>query len=81
MAAEAERCSRKASASSLNQAANSDKLPTQRVALAFVAGCGGTPAHLQAFTTAWRRLRLPRATSRHRSQQSKSNLYPVSDTA
>jgi DNA-binding SARP family transcriptional activator len=61
MAEEAARCSRKAAASTLSQAANSGELPTQRVALAFVAGCGGTQEHLQAFATAWRRLRLSRS--------------------
>jgi len=50
-------------ASTLHAALNSQQLPPLATVQAIVTACGGTPEHYQAFTTAWRRIRLASPTS------------------
>jgi len=45
-------------ASTMCKALGGSTLPSLRVVRAIVTGCGGTPEQLQAFATAWRRIRL-----------------------
>jgi hypothetical protein len=62
-------------ASTMCTALGSSSLPSERVVRAIVTGCGGTQEQLQAFITAWRRIRLlpgPRLES-----AGKRSLYPV----
>lgn len=77
MAARAARSSRKAAASTLCQAAAGEDLPSQKIALAFVAGCGGSDEDLQAFATAWRRLRLARRIPEPAHETRRGGLYTV----
>lgn len=45
-------------ASTMCTAMKAGCLPTLRTVRAIITGCGGTPEQLQAFTTAWRQIRL-----------------------
>lgn len=46
-------------ASTINTALRSDDLPSLQKVQAIVTACGGSDAHQQMFTTAWRRLAMP----------------------
>jgi hypothetical protein len=48
-------------ASTIHAALKRDELPSLHKVQAIIAACGGTEAHQQMFTTAWRRLSLQSA--------------------
>lgn len=56
----AERAQQKVSHSTIFVALNKEELPSLKVVLAVVIGCGGREDDQKAFTTAWRRLRSGR---------------------
>jgi hypothetical protein len=58
-----QRCAQRFAASTIHAALNSDRLPSLAMVQAIVTGCGGTDTHQQVFTSAWRRLRMPRENS------------------
>ncbi len=53
-------CARRFAASTMCTALSADTLPSLDMVHAIVCGCGGSPRHVHAFATAWRRLGLPR---------------------
>ena len=65
-------------ASTMCTALSNGSLPSQRVVRAIITGCGGTEEQLQAFITAWRRIRLhsdqPGAPQESPAEQ---DLHPV----
>jgi DNA-binding SARP family transcriptional activator/transcriptional regulator with XRE-family HTH domain len=75
-------CGHAVSAATMCTALGRDKLPSQRVVLAIIKACGGTPDHQREFVTAWRMLRTPRGSGMQTGSRSgKRTLYPVSGTA
>ena len=53
-------CGQHFAASTIHAALKSDDLPSLPKVQAIITACGGTDAHQQMFTTAWRRLTMPR---------------------
>jgi transcriptional regulator with XRE-family HTH domain len=75
-------CGHAVSAATMCTALGRDKLPSQRVVLAIIKACGGTPDHQREFVTAWRMLRTrPGAGIQAGSRSGQRALYPVSGTA
>jgi hypothetical protein len=72
-------CDQHYSASTLHAALKGDTLPTLPKVQAIITACGGTPAHQQSFTTAWRRLTMPRQGDAHPPRP--HVLYRVSESA
>jgi DNA-binding SARP family transcriptional activator len=71
----------KASAAAMCTALGNSKLPSLRIVLAIVTGCGGTPQHQQAFTSAWRQIRMKQTlSSQPETPPATRTLYPVRDT-
>jgi hypothetical protein len=58
-------CEKHYSASTLHSALKGDALPSLHKVQAIIIACGGTDAHRQMFTTAWRRLTMPRQGGAH----------------
>lgn len=74
-------CGHAVSAATMCKALGRDKLPSQRVVLAIIKACGGTPDHQREFVTAWRMLRTPQGSGvQAGGRSSKRTLYPVSGT-
>jgi hypothetical protein len=65
-------------ASTICAALKGDVLPSLPKVQAVVAACGGSDAHRQAFTAAWRRLALP---PQDGAPPCPRPLYPVSEPA
>jgi hypothetical protein len=72
-------CSQHFASSTIHAALQSDDLPALQLVQAVITACGGSDAHQQMFTSAWRRLTMPQQDD---AQQSHPHaLYSVSDTA
>jgi len=56
----AKQCSQHFAASTVHAALKGDDLPSLPKVQAIITACGGSDAHQQMFTTAWRRLTMPR---------------------
>lgn len=52
-------CAQRFAASTIHAALSSNELPSLPMVQAIITACGGTNAHQQMFTTAWRQLRMP----------------------
>jgi hypothetical protein len=72
-------CEKHYSASTLHSALKADTLPSLHKVQAIIIACGGTDAHRQMFTTAWRRLTMSRHDDAHPPRP--HVLYPMSESA
>jgi hypothetical protein len=72
-------CGRRFAASTIHSALNGRELPSLDMIQAIITACGGSDAHQQMFTTAWRRLTMPR----HDDEQPPRprTLYSVGESA
>jgi hypothetical protein len=81
-------CARRFAASTMCTALRGSTLPSLDMVHAIVSGCGGSPRHVHAFATAWRRLAIPRqqdmtgrqAMTGHQQDRPRG-LYSVGGTA
>jgi hypothetical protein len=72
-------CGQHFAASTVHAALKGDDLPSLAKVRAIIAACGGSDAHQQMFTTAWRRLTMPRQEDRQASLP--RALYSISEPA
>ena len=71
-------CGQHFAASTIHAALKADDLPSLPKIQAIITACGGSDTHQQMFTTAWRRLTMPR---QDEQQPRLHALYSVSEPA